>query len=96
MGHVVAEIHAQLRIPYAPPSPDDELLGTLRTPLEESVIEALQLPVRPRAQWNIKGSTVTLEDLLAVHLEWYEGRHALVQAGLTEYEFRLRSLGITA
>lgn len=96
MGHVVAEVHAQLGIPYPPPSTDDELLGTLRTPLEESVIEALELPVRPRSQWNIKGSTVTLEDLLAVHLEWYEGRRELVQAGLSEYEFRLRSLGITA
>jgi hypothetical protein len=95
LGWVVAGIHAQLRIAYTPPRVDEELLGTLRTPLESSVIAALRLAAAPRPDWTIRGETVTLADLLVVHLAWYDEHRDLVAAGLSQHEGRLWLLGLT-
>jgi hypothetical protein len=95
LGRVVAGIHAQLRIAYTPPRVDEELLGTLRTPLESSVIAALRLPATPRPDWTIRGEAVTLADLLTVHLAWYHEHRDLVAAGLSQHEGRLWLLGVT-
>jgi Polysaccharide biosynthesis enzyme WcbI len=89
LERIVAAIHAQLRIEYSAPSIDEELLGSLRTPLEPSVIAALELAASPRADWDINGETVALEDLLAAHLAWYDYHPGLVQAGLSQHEGRL-------
>jgi len=69
-------------------------LGSLRTPLEPSVIAALELAASPRADWGINGETVALENLLAVHLAWYDDHPDLVQAGLSQHEGRLWLLGM--
>jgi hypothetical protein len=90
---VVAGVHDALQIPYARPEIGGELLGFLRTPLEPSTIDALELEMSPRA-WVINGHPYSLEDLLVLHLAWYRDHAELVTPALSEYETRMRTLGL--
>jgi SAM-dependent methyltransferase len=91
---VVAGIHQALAVAYVPPRPGGELLGMLRTPVEPSVVEALELDVSPRSSWVIEGQDQPLDALLALHLAWYREHPELVSTGLVEHEARMRALGL--
>jgi Polysaccharide biosynthesis enzyme WcbI len=94
MQHIVAAIHAELGLRYTTAEAGEELLGALRSPLERDVIAALGLVAESRDQWTIKGQTFRLDELLALHLAWYEDRRGLVQAGLGQHETRMGVLGL--
>jgi Polysaccharide biosynthesis enzyme WcbI len=96
MMRLVAGIHERLGLPYVPDGEGPPLLGTYRTPLEPSVIEALELPDEPRRDWVARGQAYTLEQMLAAHLDFYAEHPDIVSAGIDDHAERMATLGIAA
>jgi hypothetical protein len=94
MMELVAGIHRRLELPYQPRHTGRPLLGTYRTPLEASVIEALDLPDAPRPHWVARGQTYSLEQMLGAHLDFYAAHPDIVAAGTTDHAERMLTLGI--
>jgi hypothetical protein len=94
LDQVVAGIHGRLGLSYKSPALDDELLGDIRAPLEAAVIDALDLGVNERRDWEITGTAIAQEDLLARHLAWYADRPELVAGGTAQLERRMYFLGL--
>jgi Polysaccharide biosynthesis enzyme WcbI len=71
-----------------------EPLGLFRTPLEQSVIDALGLAAEPASDWIIKGKRVSTADLVRLHVDWYRQRPDVVRAGLNEHADRIAAFGL--
>jgi hypothetical protein len=71
-----------------------EPLGDYRTPLEQSVIDALGLASEPARGWIIKGKRVSTAHIVRRHLNWYRRRPDLVQAGIEAHAERIAAFGL--
>ncbi|TFH98824.1 WcbI family polysaccharide biosynthesis putative acetyltransferase [Micrococcus lylae] len=74
------------------PADGRTLLGGIRTPVEEQVVEALGLDCEPRPEWTIGGETVLDAVVRQTHLDWYLSNPACVAAGMERFAARIRLL----
>jgi hypothetical protein len=91
---VVVGLHHVLDFPHSRMGVDRELLGEIQTPLEPSVIAALDLGVTARKDWIIRGESLSMKDMVTAHLGWYRENPGCVAAGLAQHELRLSLLGL--
>ena len=89
LAQLVSQIHLQLNLAYQPLLPGEDLLGEIRTPLERSVIAALELRAVPREDWTIGGCRTPVAQLLTAHLSWYAENAGLAQRAILEHEERI-------
>ena len=71
-----------------------EPLGLFRTPLEQPVIDALELASEPAPDWIIKGKRVSTADVVRLHLHWYRQHPNIVEAGLREHAGRVTAFDL--
>lgn len=91
---VIARLHQVLDLPYERPAMTQEPLGDTITPLEEAVIDALDLEAEPRENWVIGDRSLTPVELMSLHLDWYHENPAVVVSGLQDHERRAAILGL--
>lgn len=75
--------------------PGRELLGGVRAPVEERVLNALGLHGDPRPNWSVDGSPLTPDSVHRTHLEWYAARPEFVGAALERHAELIRTLELT-
>lgn len=73
--------------------PGRVLLRAVRTPLEQEVIDALELPYEPREDWLVGDEVVPDADVVAAQTRWYAEHPEMVTAGVERHAGRLRLLG---
>lgn len=83
-----------LRLEAALPADGRTLLGGIRTPVEEQIVEALGLECAPRPDWSIGGQAVPDAVVRQTHLDWYLANPACVAAGMERFDARTRLLGM--
>jgi hypothetical protein len=71
-----------------------EPLGAFRAPLEQTVIDVLGLAGDPTSDWVIKGRQVSMEEVIRLHLAWYQERADVVDAGRREHADRIAAFGL--
>ncbi|WP_072803312.1 WcbI family polysaccharide biosynthesis putative acetyltransferase [Rhodococcoides yunnanense] len=79
-----------------PTRPDRELLGTVRTPLENRVVDALELDAAERPTWTLDGDTLTQREIYATQMLWYAEHPEFIDAAITRYGELLDILGIAS
>lgn len=77
------------------PDPGRELLGGLRAPIPEWVVEELGLPGPARAHWLIDGRRVEEAELAETQRAWYAEHPEMVEAGLHRHAETLATLGLS-
>ncbi|GGK57614.1 hypothetical protein GCM10011509_02550 [Ornithinimicrobium pekingense] len=75
--------------------PGRVLLGSVRSPLRGSVLEALGLGGDPRPGWVVDGRELTDEEVGAAHQEFYATHPRVVEVGVAKKAQVLRGLGWT-
>ncbi|WP_439029096.1 WcbI family polysaccharide biosynthesis putative acetyltransferase [Gordonia terrae] len=78
----------------APIPPSRELLGNVRAPLEQRVIDALGVDASPRAFWDVNGATLTEEDVHRSQMLWYADHPEFIDAVLDRYVDLIEILGM--
>lgn len=73
--------------------PGRVLLGSVRTPLRASVLDALGLEGEPRPGWVVDGTELTDAEIGAAHLEFYGTHPRVVEVGIGKKARALRGLG---
>ncbi len=74
--------------------PGRELLGGIRAPVEQRVLDALGLDGAPRLEWSVEGTTYSPDSVHRAHLQWYATHPEFVDAALTRHSELIRTLGI--
>ena len=73
--------------------PGRVLLGSVRTPLRGTVLEALGLPGEPRTSWVVDDEELADEQVGAAHERFYADHPRVVEVGVARKEAVLRGLG---
>lgn len=95
LEHMVRGIHRALGLLSSGESfGNGEPLGTFRAPLEQPVIDALELPSHASPDWIIKGKAVASSEVARLHLAWYRKHPTVVSAGLREHAERIATFGL--
>jgi hypothetical protein len=79
----------------APLSLQRELLGNIRAPLEDRVIDALGLEAPARSCWAIDGASMTEEDVYERQMRWYVDHPEFIDAALNRYGELVAILGLS-
>lgn len=74
--------------------PGRPLLGAIRSPLEDTVVDALGLDAAPRADWLVHGVPVSCDEVDAEQARWYATRPQWVEAGMARHARSLDLLGL--
>ncbi|WP_045821636.1 WcbI family polysaccharide biosynthesis putative acetyltransferase [Williamsia herbipolensis] len=82
--------------PGTPGDPGRTLLGGVRSPLEERVIEALGLDAAPRETWTVEGRSVTSAHVHAEQAAFYAEHLTYIESARTRYAELLEILGMAA
>ncbi len=78
-----------------PAVPEHEMLGGIRTPLDEAVLRALELdPALARPRWSLAGQDTPWADIAEAHLELYAARPDVATRAVARYRSRLDALGL--
>lgn len=80
-------------LPAPGADPGRVLLRSVRTPLREDVVEALDLPHEPRADWLVGGEVVADDEIRETQARWYAEHPEMVSAGVERHGERMRLLG---
>lgn len=67
------------------PTADHDLLGEVRSPVEQRVLDAFDLDAPARDEWLVGDDTVAQRDIAEQQLRWYAERPAVVDAALERY-----------
>lgn len=78
-----------------PVPPQRELLGMIRAPLEDGVIDALRLDAQVRETWTVDGAPVGQEWIRKVQTRWYAEHPEFVDAAVARYGDLIDILGLT-
>ncbi|MGU3293044.1 WcbI family polysaccharide biosynthesis putative acetyltransferase [Williamsia sp. M5A3_1d] len=81
--------------PGNPGDPGRTLLGGIRSPLEQRVIDALGLDAAPRAEWTVDGHAVAQELVRTEQAAFYADHPVYAQAARARYAELLEILGMT-
>lgn len=79
----------------APCAPDRELLGNIRAPLEQRVIEALGVQAAARRSWSVDGAPVSEQDVHKRQMLWYADHPEYIDAALERYRELVSILGLS-
>lgn len=74
--------------------PGRTLLGGIRAPLEEPVLDALGLDTAPRDHWLVDDVAVSGREVEAQQSRWYATHPGWVEAGVLRHARRLELLGL--
>lgn len=83
-----------LGLPVDAADPGRTLLGEVRAPLEQAVVDALGLGVTARPHWTVRGETVSDDVVRRAQLDWYRSHPGWVAAGLERHAERMALLGL--
>ncbi|WP_238421587.1 WcbI family polysaccharide biosynthesis putative acetyltransferase [Gordonia sp. 'Campus'] len=78
----------------APIPPTRELLGNIRAPLEQRVIDALAIDASARIAWDVDGSALTEEAVHRSQMQWYADHPEFIDAVLDRYVELIDILGL--
>ncbi|UPW07283.1 WcbI family polysaccharide biosynthesis putative acetyltransferase [Gordonia terrae] len=78
----------------APIPPTRELLGNIRAPLEQRVIEALGIDASARIAWDVDGAVMTEEVVHRSQMQWYADHPEYIDAVLDRYVELIDILGL--
>lgn len=79
----------------APSEPGRELLGGVRAPLEQRVLDALQIEgAAERSTWSVDGLERSQDEVRARQLDWYADHPQFIDAAITRYAPLLDILGM--
>lgn len=78
----------------APVPPARDLLGNIRAPLEQRVIDALGIEASPRSSWDVDGEARTDDDIRRRQMRWYAEHPEFIDAVLDRYDDLLEILGL--
>ena len=87
-------VQRALGTPQDAGDPGRPLLGGIRAPLEEPVLDALGIAAEPRAHWLVDGAPVSAEHVAAEQARWYVTHPQWVEAGLARHAGRMERLGL--
>lgn len=87
-------VQEALAVPVDATDPGRVLLGGIRAPLEESVVDALGLDTAPRDHWLVDDVAVSPEEIDAEQSAWYATHPQWVEAGVQRHAQRLELLGL--
>jgi hypothetical protein len=93
MRLVAEDVHDAVGLPYADTG-TDEFLGSIRTPLEAPVVNALGLPGEGTSDWTIEAQRVPMEDVARAHLDFYRQHPGIVTGAMEEHAELLVRLGL--
>ncbi|ORM33839.1 WcbI family polysaccharide biosynthesis putative acetyltransferase [Williamsia sp. 1135] len=89
-GRILDELDAD-----APSTPDRELLGNVRAPLEQRVVDALGLTATAREDWLVDGLPLSDEYVHERQLAWYAAHPEFIEAALDRYVELIDILGLS-
>lgn len=78
----------------APIPPTRELLGNIRAPLEQRVIDALGIDASARIAWDVDGAVMTEEVVHRSQMQWYADHPEFIDAVLDRYVELIDILGL--
>ncbi|WP_435173965.1 WcbI family polysaccharide biosynthesis putative acetyltransferase [Gordonia hongkongensis] len=79
----------------APVPPSRDLLGNIRAPLEQRVIDALGIQATPRTSWDVDGAELTEEEVHRSQMHWYAEHPEFIDAVMDRYGDLIDILGIS-
>ncbi|GAC01513.1 hypothetical protein GONAM_28_00150 [Gordonia namibiensis NBRC 108229] len=79
----------------APVPPSRDLLGNIRAPLEQRVIDALGIDASPRTSWDVNGTALTEDDVRRRQMLWYADHPEFIDAVLGRYADLIEILGLS-
>jgi hypothetical protein len=91
LRYVSEGVHRALEIPFEDTG-EAEPLDVIRTPIEDPVLNALDLPGTGTDEWVVDGNRVSMETVVAAHLDFYRQRPDVLDAALKEHGARLAIL----
>ncbi|WP_235581523.1 WcbI family polysaccharide biosynthesis putative acetyltransferase [Rhodococcus sp. Leaf278] len=74
--------------------PGRELLGGVRAPVEQRVLDALDLDGDSRPEWSVDGTPHSPSSVHRAHLRWYAAHPEFVDAALERHAELIRILGL--
>jgi len=87
-------VQQALAVPVDVTDPGRPLLGGIRAPLEEPVIDALGLDADPQPDWLVDGVPVSPAAVEQEQTRWYATHPQWVDAGLGRHAGRMQRLGL--
>ncbi|MFI8568056.1 WcbI family polysaccharide biosynthesis putative acetyltransferase [Rhodococcus sp. NPDC078407] len=75
--------------------PGRELLGGVRAPVEQRVLDALDLGGDPRPEWIVDGTPHSSDSVHRAHLRWYAAHPEFIGAALERHAELIRILELT-
>jgi signal transduction histidine kinase len=78
-----------------PVAPQRELLGNIRAPLQECVIDALGLDAPARMSWSVDGEMLSDNEIHDLQMAWYADHPEFIDAALTRYGELVSILGLS-
>lgn len=85
-------VQAALDLPVEAADPGRTLLGEIRAPLEQAVIDAWALDAPARPHWTVRGESVDDVTVRDAQLAWYADHPGWVEAGLARHADRITLL----
>ncbi|TYQ09105.1 UNVERIFIED_ORG: hypothetical protein L601_004400000110 [Gordonia westfalica J30] len=79
----------------APVPPSRDLLGNIRAPLEQRVVDALGFDASPRTSWEVDGTVLTEDDVRRRQMRWYAEHPEFIDAVLDRYADLIEILGLS-
>ncbi|WP_307797418.1 WcbI family polysaccharide biosynthesis putative acetyltransferase [Williamsia soli] len=79
----------------APPTPDRELLGNVRAPLKQEVVDALGLTASARENWLVDGVPMSDKYIHERQMAWYAKHPEFIEAALDRYVELIDILGLS-
>ncbi|MBY4128420.1 hypothetical protein HQO83_08470 [Rhodococcus fascians] len=76
--------------------PGRELLGGVRAPVEQRVLDALGLAGDPRTEWSVDGTPHSPDSVHRAHLRWYAAHPHFVGAALERHAELIRILELAS
>ncbi|RTL71036.1 MAG: hypothetical protein EKK42_00290 [Pseudonocardiaceae bacterium] len=87
-------VQQALGLPADAADPGRVLLGEVRAPLEQAVVDARGFDVAARPHWTVRGDPVRDDDVRRTQLDWYRSHPGWVAAGLERHAERIDRLGL--
>lgn len=72
--------------------PGRELLGGVRAPVEQRVLDALGLDGDPQPDWSVDGTSYSQDSVHRAHLRWYASHPEFIAAALVRHSELIRTL----
>ncbi|NNG21373.1 hypothetical protein HJ590_17815 [Naumannella sp. ID2617S] len=91
---LAGRIAEELELSGTVADPGRELLGGLRAPIPDWVVEELRLSGEPRSGWVVDGREVAESELAETQHAWYAEHPELVEAGRQRHARTIAALGL--